>query len=73
MAPGDLARHRDTGFEGIVTARNQVLGRATRVELEPRTPDHAGFTARWFDEEDVELVERGVARFRRPMGVPAQV
>lgn len=63
---GDVARDRISGFRGVVTARTEWLYGCIRVALAPTLLKESGELreAEWFDENQVDVVERSYERPR---------
>ena len=73
VALGDKARDRISGFEGIATARTEFLNGCVRISLSP-TVDEKGNARedRWYDIEQVEVLERAVTEFAPPPPLTAK-
>lgn len=66
---GQKLRDRVTGFEGIATSRLEYLNGCIQYGIKPQAaadgkmPDSC-----WIDEEQLELVDEGIAVRQRPGG-----
>ena len=74
VALGVRAKHRFTGFQGVVTARAEYRNGCIRAlvcsdDLHEGKPNEV-----WFDEEDVDILEEAEApqKAKPPTGGPAR-
>lgn len=57
---GDEVKDIVSGFTGIATARTRFLNGCTRISIDPPVDkDGKPVDGRWFDQEQVEVIQRG--------------
>lgn len=63
-ALGDRVKDELTGFTGIVIVRSEHLQGCLQVAVKPETLDKDGVPKKtqWFDEPQLEIVEKGVIK-----------
>lgn len=58
---GDRVRDKISGFQGIVTGRTEYLNGCARVVIEPEElHDGQIIESRYFDEQQIQVIEAGV-------------
>lgn len=72
---GDRVRDRISGFEGIVSAKSEYLNGCVRILVDPESLEDSGklIKGAWFDDVQIELVEKSVLEIEgRPNGGPSR-
>lgn len=69
---GDLVEDRISGFVGVVIARAEWLYGCVRYAVAPRVLHNGDvITERWFDEPQIDVIERDTVRQRGHVMAPA--
>ena len=69
---GMKARDKVTGFEGIIVSRTEFLNGCVRYSIQPELnkKDKTIPSEAWFDEQQIEIISKGVMMEQRKTGGP---
>jgi len=69
---GMKAKDKVTGFKGIIMARTVFLNGCVKYTLQPELNKKDGTipSEAWFDEQQIEIIDEGVAIEQRKTGGP---